>query len=97
MDIWLDGLNLSEEESDWIGWQADRQAMTARGGRRVSLIRSRNTRRRKESNVYFKLGLLSVDGQSYAFSESVRAKLPQQQQQCGVESEIRLCVCVSCS
>lgn len=97
MDIWLDGPNLSEEESDWIGWQADRQAMTARGGRRVSLIRSRNTRRRrrKESNVYFKLGLLSVDGQSYAFSESVRAKLPQQQ--CGVESEIRLCVCVSCS
>lgn len=46
MDIWPDGPDLSEEEGDWIGWQADRQAMTALGGR-PSLIHGRNTRRRK--------------------------------------------------
>lgn len=36
--------------------------------------------------------MFSVDSPSYAFSESVQAKLPQQQQ-CGAEYEIRQRVC----
>ena len=94
MDIWPDGPDLSEEGSDGIGWLADRQTgwRWQRGETGVTDTRHKH-KKKKKSNVYFKLRLLSVDGQSYALSESVQAKLPQQQQ-CGVEYEIRLCVCV---
>lgn len=48
MDIWLDGPGLSEEESDWIGWQADRQAMTARGETGVTDTQQKHKKKKKK-------------------------------------------------
>lgn len=77
---------------DTIGWLADRQT----DRQAMASVKQRGTRgRSKQSNVYFRPSVFSVDSPSYAFSESVQAKLPQQQQ-CGAEYEIRqrVCVCV---
>lgn len=79
---------------NWMaGRQTDRQTGDGSAGRRAS-VKHRGTRRRsKQCNVYFRPSVFSVDSPSYAFSESVQAKLPQQQQ-CGAEYEIRHRVCV---
>lgn len=92
-DIWPDGHRPSEEGRTQLdGWQTDRQTGDGSAGRRAS-VKHRGTRgRSKQCNVYFRPSVFSVDSPSYAFSESVQAKLPQQQQ-CGAEYEIRQRVC----